>query len=459
MSMEEVNQRFPLTKYKAWRSTRESAGLSTAGGVTASSKPAAAASLKDLDMSPTERNLSVDVVSVDAAAPKESHGDTRGVEGPTPAAAAQSPVPTASEKPVEEASGASKPQSRPDGRAADQASESRPTESSTGPSSSPAETRSPHEHENHEDDDDDDDDHHIQTALPPELLSTPGDACAICLDTIEEDDDVRGLTCGHAFHAGCLDPWLTNRRACCPLCKADYYIPKPRPEGEAAAAEASRSGRRGGGGNNGSGQNNTRVITSFSTTAVWMVRRGDNENNSNSNNNNGGRSTTRSFRPGRGPDSAREGVLHSPNRLQLLNRGRRHRQRQDSLQGAPGSLPGDEEGSRRGHRWYGRFSLRNQQPRTSNSTVLPRSVTPPPPSPAPPPPAAMTMTTTGGDVEPQNGGGGGGGGWRDQIGSRIRFNIRPSFLGRRGGDDATTTTTEPSAGTGGPTPRQLESGG
>jgi hypothetical protein len=37
------------------------------------------------------------------------------------------------------------------------------------------------------------------------------------------------LTCGHAFHAVCLDPWLTSRRACCPLCKADYYTPKPRP--------------------------------------------------------------------------------------------------------------------------------------------------------------------------------------------------------------------------------------
>jgi hypothetical protein len=45
---------------------------------------------------------------------------------------------------------------------------------------------------------------------------------------------VRGLTCGHAFHAACIDPWLTTRRACCPLCKADYYTPKPR----AQAAEA-----------------------------------------------------------------------------------------------------------------------------------------------------------------------------------------------------------------------------
>jgi hypothetical protein len=85
-------------------------------------------------------------------------------------------------------------------------------------------------------------DDHIHTAVPPELLTNPGDSCAICIDTLEEDDDIRGLTCGHAFHAGCLDPWLTSRRACCPLCKADYYTPKPRPEGE--APEVERSSRR-----------------------------------------------------------------------------------------------------------------------------------------------------------------------------------------------------------------------
>lgn len=47
--------------------------------------------------------------------------------------------------------------------------------------------------------------------------------CAICLETFEEDDIVRGLICGHVFHAECVDPWLTRRRACCAICKRDYY--------------------------------------------------------------------------------------------------------------------------------------------------------------------------------------------------------------------------------------------
>lgn len=55
-----------------------------------------------------------------------------------------------------------------------------------------------------------------------ELHFTSG-TCAICLEFIEDDDIVRGLVCGHVFHAECLDPWLTKRRACCPMCKRDYY--------------------------------------------------------------------------------------------------------------------------------------------------------------------------------------------------------------------------------------------
>lgn len=48
-------------------------------------------------------------------------------------------------------------------------------------------------------------------------------SCAICLEILEDDSVVRGLICGHVFHAECLDPWLTKRRACCPMCKRDYF--------------------------------------------------------------------------------------------------------------------------------------------------------------------------------------------------------------------------------------------
>ncbi|EDK36802.2 hypothetical protein PGUG_00900 [Meyerozyma guilliermondii ATCC 6260] len=48
--------------------------------------------------------------------------------------------------------------------------------------------------------------------------------CAICLEVLENDDIVRGLLCGHVYHAECLDPWLTKRRACCPTCKRDYFF-------------------------------------------------------------------------------------------------------------------------------------------------------------------------------------------------------------------------------------------
>ena len=49
-------------------------------------------------------------------------------------------------------------------------------------------------------------------------------SCAICLEIIEDEDIVRGLICGHVFHAECLDPWLIRRRACCPMCKRDYLF-------------------------------------------------------------------------------------------------------------------------------------------------------------------------------------------------------------------------------------------
>ncbi|PGH13137.1 hypothetical protein AJ79_03844 [Helicocarpus griseus UAMH5409] len=212
MSMDDVNARFPLMKYKTWRATRADEGLPTAGGIQApSSRPQ---SLKN-------EEGSVTVSSV------ENQGNAAGAD---PATSAQS---SSEAKPQPETT----PQ--PESESAIMPAETKETMASR------VESRPSSEHLKDEAgklDDDDDPDEHIRNAVPAELLANPGDTCAICLDSIEDDDDVRGLTCGHAFHASCLDPWLTSRRACCPLCKADYYVPKTRPEG-AEGTQHSSSGR------------------------------------------------------------------------------------------------------------------------------------------------------------------------------------------------------------------------
>ena len=36
---------------------------------------------------------------------------------------------------------------------------------------------------------------------------------------------IRNLSCHHVFHDECIVPWLTTRRACCPLCQHDFTAP------------------------------------------------------------------------------------------------------------------------------------------------------------------------------------------------------------------------------------------
>lgn len=229
MSMEEVNDRFPLTKYKIWRSTREAEGLPAAGGVTA--PPSRAASLKDEVMHTEDATSPADDRPTNALElAQQDHANATAAREDSPHTAADAPSPEKSPVMVKvEAEGASPSASSPTAAAAPPPETLRNQSITTIP-----------------EEDEEDEDDPIRTAAPPEMLAVPGDTCAICLDTLEDDDDVRGLTCGHAFHGACVDPWLTGRRACCPLCKADYYTPKPRADGEdpnPGAASESRSRR------------------------------------------------------------------------------------------------------------------------------------------------------------------------------------------------------------------------
>jgi hypothetical protein len=253
MTMDDVNERFPLTKYKQWKSSRETEGLPTAGGI-ATAPQSRANSVKDVE-------------GVVAAMPDESGSSPRPA---TALSIAQDDhVANAS---TQKETGSPRPStSAPDLKddEMDTGEKKVSTEKSveleqagTAPSHYEPGKPSTEAVENEGDVSDDDDDP-IRTAAAPEMLSEPGDTCAICLDVLEDDDDVRGLTCGHAFHASCLDPWLTGRRACCPLCKADYYVPKPRPEGE--TLEQTSSGRR----------SNTAGLRSPNHQPSWPVTRGN----------------------------------------------------------------------------------------------------------------------------------------------------------------------------------------
>ncbi|KAE8147576.1 hypothetical protein BDV25DRAFT_160113 [Aspergillus avenaceus] len=216
MTMEEVNERFPLMKYKVWRSSRADDGLPTAGGISASnSRPH---SLKDEDAT----------FSANVGAPSTQTSPIKGHRrrGST---TSQSSI-------LAENAQATLAQPQPDEKTGTDQLYSQMTTDTDTSDAKHGQNREPTENNDRE--------NQISTAVSTDLLPNPGDSCAICLDMIEDDDDIRGLTCGHAFHASCVDPWLTSRRACCPLCKADYYVPKPRSDPCEAASNTERSTRR-----------------------------------------------------------------------------------------------------------------------------------------------------------------------------------------------------------------------
>ncbi|KAH8382654.1 hypothetical protein KR009_004651 [Drosophila setifemur] len=49
------------------------------------------------------------------------------------------------------------------------------------------------------------------------------DTCVICLEDFVEDEILRLLPCSHPYHTHCIDPWLTENRRVCPMCKRKVF--------------------------------------------------------------------------------------------------------------------------------------------------------------------------------------------------------------------------------------------
>lgn len=54
--------------------------------------------------------------------------------------------------------------------------------------------------------------------------SGSAEVCAVCIEVLVDDDDVRRLKCNHVFHMSCIDSWFQKHHVDCPLCRS-IFIP------------------------------------------------------------------------------------------------------------------------------------------------------------------------------------------------------------------------------------------
>lgn len=54
---------------------------------------------------------------------------------------------------------------------------------------------------------------------PQQQGEVPRNWCSVCLSSLEDGSEVRLLPCMHHFHRSCVDPWLLQQKAECPVCR------------------------------------------------------------------------------------------------------------------------------------------------------------------------------------------------------------------------------------------------
>jgi hypothetical protein len=248
LKIDELNERFPVVKYKEWSAERELAGLNPNGGISEEvaavvpdgivTNVMVSARMSIDDSQPTDDD-STEEPQHSGQGNSESAGEHINEKlNHVITMREQSPSPVPSIKP-ESAPPHSLPTSRPQSRITSRLPSRAPSGVGTRVPSrvgTPATDQRDGDGEADEPDDtrdhsvsgnaSDNDDGLHETLVPPELAESSGGICAICIDALEPDNDVRALACHHVFHDECITPWLTTRKASCPLCKMDFYIPR-----------------------------------------------------------------------------------------------------------------------------------------------------------------------------------------------------------------------------------------
>merc|ERR1711879_12800 len=55
----------------------------------------------------------------------------------------------------------------------------------------------------------------------------PNDACPVCLESYKIGDKLKQLPCYHAYHPKCIDPWIQDHTAECPMCRWSIFDGPP----------------------------------------------------------------------------------------------------------------------------------------------------------------------------------------------------------------------------------------